>query len=271
MVLASAVHYNAPMSRFENPCVVALLLVLGATTASALDYDPEAPERNYRVIIDRNPFGLKPPAPPPTNAPVVIPPKDEILLTGITSIGGLRAYFMSKPPQGKNPDYYSLGVDERKDGLEVLAIDTSKKSVRVRNAGVEAVMTFAANGVKPPPSAVVQTGGNAAAPGANPQIKGVPNMPGAQTVPGGNAAVGSAPALTPPGVSVTPTRSGSGRVRTVPSRNVRTPAPAMNQGVGMNQEEIRPPNPDAGVEDILLLELQKRVNPDVAFPPTPMP
>ena len=55
-------------------------------------------------------------------------PKDEILLTGITSIGTLHAYFMSKPPQGKQPDFYSLGVDEKRDGLEVLGIDLANKS-----------------------------------------------------------------------------------------------------------------------------------------------
>ena len=144
-----------------------LALVAGfcllTSAAQAISDDAASQERNYRVIIDRNVFGLKPPPPPPTNAPVVVaPPKDEILLTGITTIGTPRAYFATKAPQGKDPEKYSLGVDERKNALEVLAID--KAGVRVRNAGLETVMTFASNGVKPPASPTPPPG----APG-NPQ------------------------------------------------------------------------------------------------------
>src|SRR5688500_17436595 len=119
----------------------AALLTLGVTP-SVLGIENAPLERNYRVIIDRNPFGLKPPPPPPTNViPVMDKPKDEILLTGITSIGPARAYFMTKAPQGKNPEYYSLGVDEKRDGLEVINIDTQGKNVKVRNAGIETIMT----------------------------------------------------------------------------------------------------------------------------------
>ncbi|MFO1502179.1 MAG: hypothetical protein U1G07_28030, partial [Verrucomicrobiota bacterium] len=64
-----------------------LLILLGLgtlVTVSAVVNTPDPQERNYRVIIDRNPFGLKPPPPPPTNPPTLTQPKDEVLLTGIT-------------------------------------------------------------------------------------------------------------------------------------------------------------------------------------------
>jgi hypothetical protein len=106
--------------------------------------------RDYSVIVERNPFGLRPPPPPP-KAPLTIQLPAEILLTGIVSIGKERAYFMTNPRPGKLPSYYSLGIGEEKDGLRVLAIDAETKAVRLERAGVETVMTFQANGVKPPP------------------------------------------------------------------------------------------------------------------------
>ncbi len=107
--------------------------------------------RDYSVIYERNPFGLRPLPPPKTNF-VAKPPQDQILLTGITSIGRERAYFMSKPSPGRLPHYYCLGVGEGKDTLEVLDIDLVAKTVRVRHAGEELVMNFWANGVKPVPT-----------------------------------------------------------------------------------------------------------------------
>ena len=105
------------------------------------------------MIIDRNPFGLRPPPPVPPQAKAPAPPRDEILLTGITSIGKRRAYFMSLAGPGHTPHYFSMAVGERNGDLEVLSIDPGAKVVRVRNAGVEIGMTFAANGVKPPSAA----------------------------------------------------------------------------------------------------------------------
>lgn len=237
-----------------------------ALTARAVANETGPEERNYQVIVERNPFGLKPPPPPPTNAPAVAQPKDEVFLTGITSIGGARAYFMTKAPQGKQPEYISLGVDESKSGLEVLAIDLNNRSVRVRNGGSESVMTFAANGIKPP-----------ATPAAGPTpAPGTPPPPGTTTLPGvgvnRTAGAVQAGAFQPGAVAGavtagTPATS-TGRIRTIPSRNMRTP-PAMP--TGEPNPAAAPPDPNAGVQDILMLELQKRANPGVQFPPTPMP
>ena len=46
------------------------------------------------------------------------------------------------------------------------------------------------------------------------------------------------------------------------------PQVGMNPAIDVNQPAARP-NPDAAVQDALLLELQKRANPNITFPPTP--
>src|ERR1041384_6432948 len=119
--------------------LVASTLLL-ATSVHGITIDPSGSDRDYKVIVERNPFGLKPPPPPPTNNVAPVAPKDEILLTGITSIGMPKAYFMTKALQNKQPEFYSLGVDEQKNGLEVIDINPTAKSVRVRNGGIESVM-----------------------------------------------------------------------------------------------------------------------------------
>jgi hypothetical protein len=248
--------------------VFILGICLLASAAYGVNTDPD--ERNYRIIVERNPFGIKPPPPPPTNTPPpVVQPKDKILLTGITSIGALRAYFMTEAPANKQAEYYSLGVDEKKDDLEVIGIDPVARSVRVRNSGVESVMTFAANGVKPPAGAAAPPPGMPGAPTALPTpgagaLPGVNPVTGAVTMPGSRAQAINPATGSPMGVPAAP---GSGRIRTIPSRNIRTPA-AMAPAVNANIPPP-PPDPNAGVEDILMMELQKRANPHIEFPPTP--
>jgi hypothetical protein len=175
--------------------------------------------------------------------------KDEVLLTGITSIGRLRAYFMTKAPQGKNPEYYSLGPDEKKDGMEIVEIDPMSKSVRVRNSGIETVMTF---GVKPPATPA--------------PVPNAPGIVGAPTV----APLPATASFTPPPLTPGPSISPNNRLRTIPSRNLRTPPNMGLPEVAPNQPQAQP-NPYAAEQDVLLMELQRKSNPNVTFPPTPMP
>jgi hypothetical protein len=230
-------------------------LLLAMASVRAITNETVSDDRNYRVIVDRNPFGLKPPPPPPTNAvPQNVAPKDEILLTGITSIGGLRAYFMTKAPAGKNPEYYSLGVDEKGGGLEVLDIDAGLKSVRVRNAGVESVMSFAANGVKAPATGA----------GPGPGLPGAPAAPGAMMPNAGGVGVapGAAPGMTTAGANPsTPNRP----VRQIPSRTPRTTT------VGPTEPAGAAANPFPAETDVLMMQLQRQANPNIEFPPIPMP
>ena len=254
----------------ENAFVLAVSTLLFSTSVYGVTNDSMRDERNYRLIVERNPFGLKPPPAPQTNAPPPPAARDEILLTGISSIGTLRAYFMSKAPQGKTPDYYSLGIDEKRDALEVLDINPSAMSVRVRNSGVESVMTFASNGVKAP-----------AAPAAPPAgAPGAVQMPGNVATPGGvvrPGMIGTPPPLPTPNApgmpsGFTPGVTTPGRIRTIPSRNVRTRTVVNPQMPVMDANQPPPtPDPNAAVQDVLMMELQKRANPDMPFPPTPLP
>ena len=239
-----------------------LILVAGCVLVTKAAYaltDETAvsDERNYRVFIERNPFGLKPPPPAVTNALTNAAPKDEILLTGFTTIGSPRAYFMSKAPPGKEAEKYSLGIDEKRAELEVLEINPLHGSVRVRNSGIESVMTLAANGVKAPASAP-----GPATPGAPAAAPGVPPPP-----------PGAGPGSPPPGAN-----PAAGRIRTIPSRNVRTPmtptpggaAPMVGMTPAMSPNPLpAAPNPNAAATDTLIMELQKKTNPNIAFPPTP--
>jgi hypothetical protein len=212
-------------------CCGGLLLAGSAKGASGR---PNRTGRNYDVIVDRNPFGLKPRPAPKTNEVVATPP-EELFLTGLTSLGGLRAYFMSKAPPGKTPDYYNLGIGEREDSLEVLAIDPSAGTVTVRNAGIESVMSFKANGVKAPVAPTKPAGGPGSL--ARTVSRSLRGTPAAQ------------------------------RVRTIPSRTVRT-TPASSSTTSSARSKVRP---YAAAQDTLILELQRITNPDIHFPPPPIP
>jgi hypothetical protein len=118
-----------------------------AAMANPISQDAASEYSNYRIFIERNPFSLRSMS---TDRPDRPGPVPKIILTGITSIGGLRAFFMSEASQGKQPEFYSLGINEKKGDVEVLEINLVDKAVRVRNGATEAVMGFATNGVKPP-------------------------------------------------------------------------------------------------------------------------
>src|SRR5437763_5237458 len=73
----------------------------------------EAKSNPYLTIVDRNPFGLKPPPPPadPTPPAPVVPPA-KVILTGITSLFGpsnkralleITEQEPGKPPETKKP------------------------------------------------------------------------------------------------------------------------------------------------------------------------
>src|ERR1043166_7471721 len=96
-------------------------------------------KQNYSTIVERNPFGLRPPPPPPQPAQtnkVAEVPKTDIFLTGIVTVGypriPKRAYMMLKEQNKKDPIYYSLSEGQKRDDIEVLAIDEAAKTVKIR-------------------------------------------------------------------------------------------------------------------------------------------
>jgi hypothetical protein len=159
------------MNRIEKrfAAVVGGLLAVVAIRA---DVSP-AGENPYQVIIDRNPFGLRPPpaAAPPTNPAPVEPPSD-IHLTGVTSNAlGKQAWLMISPKPGKDPTpvYLHLSEHEKQGDIEVVSINVDDSTVKVLNAGKPVDLDLQDNGIKAPTSL----------PGAAP----VPHPPGRLPIP----------------------------------------------------------------------------------------
>ncbi|NBV22044.1 MAG: hypothetical protein EBS05_09015 [Proteobacteria bacterium] len=107
---------------------------------------------DYKIILERNPFGLKPPP-----APVIAtnPPPPEVptnyKLSGITALfKPARAMFVNQVPGKPTPEYISLSEGQRQGSLEVLAggIDLKRGSVRVKISGEERTLSFEKDGLK---------------------------------------------------------------------------------------------------------------------------
>jgi hypothetical protein len=246
-----------------------LILAAAATLVRADDPVPEtiSRETTYQTIVDRNPFGLKP-QPPPVAAPTEKPkPKGELKLTGITSFGQLKAYFMTSEAGGKNTEYFVLGIDEKRNGLEILGINNNEKSVRVREDGVESVFTFAANGVQPPAAPPPAPGQQPPGAGGFP---GLPTHPGSNTPPHNTAAYNAPAAFSNPAGNY---NGGTGR--SIPSRTTRTANDASvgsTYGFGGSANAAanipHPQEPPMSTEQQqILMEAQRAVNP--GLPPTP--
>jgi|GEM_PF-1336146 len=270
------------MNRLGTIIALSGFLLTSDTFAAVEDNAPRETEllkdssNGYRTIVDRNPFGLKPPPPPPPPQAVAPPPKNDIKLTGITSFGVRKAYFMATESRSNKVDYYSLAVDEKRDGLEVLAIDEVAKSVKIRNGGIETLLTFATHGVTAP-NAPAPANPAIPAPGAPPGAPG--GFPGIPTA--GNAGNSAAPVVTPAslaarGASITP-------MRTIPSRTPRVQSEMtaggfsaeIAQRYGLGQPASTPDRPAApqsnlsSEEQVLFMELQRVANPQLNLPPTP--
>jgi hypothetical protein len=156
----------------------------------------EVKDNPYQVIIDRNPFGLKPiplPPPPPDNTPPP-PPALEIKLTGITTLlGPPRVFLEFTDPQSKKTDRPPpLGEgDPYKDGISIVSIDAENGRVKIRNGDVERTLDFDKDGLKPG-GAVAAAGAPVPHPGL-PGLSAVPPVPGAPGAPAANLA-GAGPA-----------------------------------------------------------------------------
>jgi hypothetical protein len=111
---------------------VCLLLCGSGTSVSARPVT-----NDYHVIVDRNLFGLRPVPPAPGPEPAT-PPK--ITLTGITTILGDKEVLMkvqvpSKPPQPPKDESLILSEGQRKDGIQVLAINLKTDDVTIDDFG----------------------------------------------------------------------------------------------------------------------------------------
>lgn len=101
----------------------------------------------YDLIVERNPFGLKPPPPPPdpneVNKPPPAAPPATVELTGITSIlSSKKALFEIIPGPGKPMIKPILSEGERIESVEVVSINVDKNEVTVKNGGITTNLTF---------------------------------------------------------------------------------------------------------------------------------
>jgi hypothetical protein len=171
------------------------VLALGA--ASAVNGFADAKLNPYETIVDRNPFGLKPPPPPPdptVNAPPPAP-LATVELTGITGFlsGKKRALLEITPGPGKPVQRPILAEGERVESVEVVSINVEKNEVVVKNGSLTTNLSFkvtkTAVASVPPPGPGFQP--NPALP-FNPANLGVPGAAATPTVftpgnPGGSS------------------------------------------------------------------------------------
>jgi hypothetical protein len=232
----------------------------------------------YDAIVERNPFGLKPPPPPapPEDPSSKLPPAPlaTVEVTGITSIlSSKRALLEIVPGPGKPMLKPILSEGERVESIEVVSINVEKNEVTIRNGGVITNLTFKIAKSTPGP----------VAPGALP-----PPVPGSVPPPippqtalnnygtgrgGGVQMGGGAPAASHAGVGGNPnagfgganasamTAGGDSAFRSIPSRNIRA-----------NQQAEAPVS---AVESVLQVE-ENRIrnqqisqNTGIRFPPLP--
>jgi hypothetical protein len=208
---------------------------------------------DYKVILDRNPFGLKPP-PPPTPPPTNTVPETptNYKLSGITALfNPPRAMFVNQVPGKPTPEYLSLSEGQRQGAIEVLAngINLKAGSVRVKISGEERTLSFEKDGLKAAAGAPIMT------------APGVPRpMPGfnpVQPTPGGSMAP-------PPGISApqfnrpspttpqavpaaTPAIPPPGQFQNTPTRQIRTGSVT----VPIQQQNQTSPPPAPNVDPVV--------------------
>jgi hypothetical protein len=191
--------------------LVAAVLGVFCLTAAA-----EVKDNPYQIIIDRNPFALKPIPPPPAPAPETnsAPPPTpvDVKLTGITTLLGPPKVFLeiinTQTKKTERPP--GMLVGEKQHDVEILAVDVLANTVRIRNGDAETTLDFVNNGIKP--------GGATGAPGA----PGVPPPPGSHA---GVAPINPVPA---PGAMAAVPNLSSGRA-VVAGGVAPTAAPAHGQ------------------------------------------
>ncbi len=210
-------------------CLVVTTLALGETAA------------DYRVILERNPFGLKPPPPPPALPVATTEPVKPTnwKLSGITALfKPPRAMFVNQMPGKPTPEYLSVRQGERQGAIEVLdnGIDLTNGTVRVKINGEERTMSFKEDGLKGPAGPPVGGGSPMPAmplgmppPGAPPGSPSIPMPPSAYPAPRTSAQpVGMSPTSVVPQVGIPNLQRPMRVTPGVAGQNATSPPPAPN-------------------------------------------
>jgi hypothetical protein len=235
--------------RFPGRFVFAAAVAFAALTCFG-----EVRSNPYVGIVDRNPFGLKPPPPAvvETNTEPAAPPPN-VKLTGISNLFSKRALLEvteqqapvrpgQPPPAGGTVNRPILAEGEAAFGVEVVAIDLDRNIVKIRNGGTESELTFevpkpsGSGAPTPMPPPVGRTASVPAPTMGQPTIVSSSESRGGVTMlgGGGNFAgnTGGVTSYGGPSAAGNPAMnnySGSGfnsGLPTIPSRTLRTPNPA---------------------------------------------
>jgi hypothetical protein len=185
------------MKPFSN--LAGMLSAFGVLVGASGQLMADAKPNPYLGIVERNPFGLKDPPPPPvpkSEAPVVPPAK--VILTGITSLFGPTRAFLEiteqepgKPGTVKRP---ILREGEREGPVEVVSIDPRQNVVHIRNGGQELDVKF-------------EDLSKTASAAPRPVVPGMPSAPPPAPLP--TAMSTGAPTIISPASADNSTRSGS--------------------------------------------------------------
>ena len=156
--------------RSTKSTALALALVASVSSFCLADTQPNP----YLSVVDRNPFGLKPPPPqPPETPPQPVVPLAKVVLTGVTSVYGPPRAFVEITEQepGKTPNIKKLMLlaGDREGSIEIISIDVANNSIRIKNGAIETNVVFE----------VVKSSVGGGAPGAMPTA-----LPMAATQPG---------------------------------------------------------------------------------------
>jgi len=236
-------------------CISAVISALALS--AAIQWAGAEPKSNpYGPIIDRNPFGLKPPPVPvaETNQEPATPPPN-VKLTGISNLFAKRMALLEiteqqapvrpgqPPAPGGTVNRPILAEGESMHGVEVVAIDLEKNKVRILVGGTESELTFE----QPKPSGGGPAPGGPPVPGrpGQPMASVNPNVPAAAAQPtvitpgnaqstggggvtlyggGATAAAANSGVTTLGGATGVPSPLGTDNgLRTIPSRTIRTP------------------------------------------------
>ena len=238
--------------------IVTAMLLAGLTTFASA----EVKENPYQVIIERNPFGLRPippPVPPPSNEPVVEQPALEVKLTGITTLLGppkvLLEVIDTKTKKTDRPRPLAVGDTDEPSGIKIVAVDPEAGTVRIKNGAAETTLDFDKDGIKP--AVVAAAPGKPPVPGLNPAVP-VPRpptagLPGATTtaLPGGNSSgaivagntMSAVPAV--PNVAATPYTRGASPIPPRPLRGDAVSRAIVAGGGQPLQEPVAPPEQPA--------------------------
>lgn len=220
---------------------------------------------DYSVILERNPFSLKPPPPaPPPPPPVETVIPTNYKLSGITALfNPPRAMFVNQIPGKPSPEYLSLSEGQRQGTLEVLpdGINVKAGTVRVKISGEERTMSFEKDGLKAAAGPPVMTAPGVPMPLGHPNP--VPPTPGGSMVP--------APSIPVPAYN-RPTAVPTGTPSVIPGANqIQRPVRTIPLTTTESQPSPPIPPPVDRAEQAVRMELNEAINQQTrgANPPLP--